>query len=108
VGEVLIRRDERNRVTGVVVRGVAEDVAPGATAVHLLQTAAASLAGYLHVAASWHKRGNTLELAIDRCDTHLDRELDAVLETLVIGLRMLEREYPADLVVEEPAVGVEV
>jgi uncharacterized protein YsxB (DUF464 family) len=49
-----------------------------------------------------------LELAIDRCDTHLDRELDAVLETLVIGLRMLEREYPADLVVEEPAVGVEV
>lgn len=108
MGEVLIRRDERNRVTGLVMQDVGNETTSGATAVHLVHTVAASLAEYLHVTVDWRERAGAMEIAIDRCDTHLDRELDAVLETLVIGLRMLEKEYPTELVVEEATVGVEV
>jgi len=45
---------------------------------------------------------------IDRSDSHLDREIDAVLETIILGLRMVEREFPTDLVVQEATIGVEV
>jgi hypothetical protein len=48
------------------------------------------------------------ELLINRNDLHLDRELDAILETLVIGLKLLAEDHPGDLVVEEASVGVEV
>jgi uncharacterized protein YsxB (DUF464 family) len=107
VGEVLIQRDERNRVTGLSVRDLGGETAAGKSALHLVQAVTASLVDYLHVTVE-SRESEAPGLSIDRCDTHLDRELDAVLETLIIGLRMLEKEYPADLVVVEPTVGVEV
>jgi len=107
VGEVLIQRDERNRVTGLSVRDLEGETTAGATALHLMRAVTASLVDYLHVPVQ-SPESEAIGLAIDRCHTYLDRELDAVLETLIIGLKMLEKEYPTDLVVVEAAVGVEV
>lgn len=108
MGEVRIRRDERNHVTGLDVRDVSMESVAGRSAMHLLKAVTASLIEYLHVHVESIDGAEGTELTIERCDTHLDRELDAVLETLVIGLKMLEKENPADLVVEELTVGVEV
>ena len=108
MGEIRIRRDERNRVTGLDLRDVAIDTAVGRSALHLVRTVTASLIEYLHVNVESVDGETGAEVTIDRCDTHLDRELDAVLETLVIGLRLLEKECEADLVLEELTVGVEV
>ena len=47
-------------------------------------------------------------IAVDRSDPHLTREVDAVLEMLAIGFRLLERDCPDDLIVHDAAVGVEV
>ena len=109
MGEVLIHRDDRGRIVGLTLRDVAPSTAAGTSAGHFLRAASASLSGYLHVPVV-AADGFEGSLTIDRSDTHLDREIDAVLETLVIGLRMLEREHPTDLVVQdqEATVGIEV
>jgi uncharacterized protein YsxB (DUF464 family) len=75
---------------------------------HLLSAVTTALIEYLHVHVESIDGAEGTEISVERCDTHLDRELDAVLETLAIGLKMLEKESPADLVVEESTVGVEV
>ncbi len=107
MGEVLIQRDEANRVTGLVVRDLQAETIPGASAFYLLQAVVASLTDYLHVPVGTSVSDATY-LTIDRSDPHLDRELDAVLATLVRGLKMLEKEYPNDLLVQEATIGVEV
>jgi uncharacterized protein YsxB (DUF464 family) len=107
VGEALIHRDDRGRIVGVTLRDVGSSTVAGTSANHFLQASSASLMGYLHVPVAGASEVDA-DFTIDRSDTHLDREIDAVLETLVIGLRMLEREYPSDLVVQEATVGVEV
>ncbi len=107
MGEALIHRDDRGRIVGLTLRDVGPSTAAGTSAGYFLRAASASLSGYLHVPVV-ADGGFEGSLTIDRSDTHLDREIDAVLETLVIGLRMLEREYPSDLVVQEATVGIEV
>jgi hypothetical protein len=107
VGEALIHRDERGRIVGLTLRGIGTSTAAETSANHFLLAASASLSEYLHVPVAGGGEVGA-DFTIDRSDTHLDREIDAVLETLVIGLRMLEREYPADLIVQEATVGVEV
>lgn len=107
MGEILIHRDETNRVVGFLVRGVSPDTALGMSVSHSLRAMAASLTEYLHVSVETSASEETY-IAVDRSDSHLDRELDAVLETLVIGLRLLERESAGELIVHEAAVGVEV
>jgi hypothetical protein len=49
-----------------------------------------------------------MTLGIDRRAQHLDREIDAILATMGSGLRLVERDYPAELVVHDATVGVEV
>jgi uncharacterized protein YsxB (DUF464 family) len=39
---------------------------------------------------------------------HLNREIDAIMETLVIGLKQLAIEYAQDLVVHEETMGIQV
>lgn len=107
MGEILVQRDEKARVVGLTMRDVPLETAAGTSVLHLLQAVASSLTDYLHVPVEASVADET-HLLIDRSDLHLDRELDAVLETLVIGLRMLEKEYSAELVVHEATVGVEV
>jgi uncharacterized protein YsxB (DUF464 family) len=107
VGEAIIHRDDRGRIVGLTLRDVGQATIAGTSAGHFVRAASAALSEYLHVpvAADHEMEG---DVTIDRSDTHLDREIDAVLETLVIGLRMLEQEYPTDLVVQEATVGIEV
>ena len=107
MGEILIQRDETNRITGLVVRDLAMETIAGASAFHLLQAVIGSLTDYLHVPVE-SSQSDATYLTIDRSDPHLDRELDAVLATLVRGLKMLEKEYPNDLLVQEATIGVEV
>ena len=107
MGEVAVQRDDRGRITGLAFHGVESATAAGASANLLLMAVSASLLEYLHVPAAGASEVDA-DFTVDRSDTHLDREIDAVLETLVIGLRILEREYPSDLVVQEAKVGVQV
>jgi hypothetical protein len=107
VGEALIHRDERGRIVGLTLRDVGTSTVAGTSANHFLLAVSASLSEYLHVPVAGTGEVD-VDFTIDRSDTHLDREIDAVLETLVAGLRMLEREYPSDLVVQEATIGVKV
>lgn len=107
VGEVVVQRDEKNRILGFVVRDINAETTGGASALYFLQAAANALTDYLHVPVE-ASVGDEAGVLIDRSDPHLDREIDAILETVVIGLRMLEREFPADLEVPEATAGVEV
>lgn len=105
--EVVIQRDDRGRVLGLVARGVDVPSVVGSSALHFLAAVSDSLTQYLHVPVEVSLSGEAF-LTVDRSDVHLDRELDAVLETLVIGYRMLERSNPTELAVHEASVGVEV
>jgi len=107
VGEVAVQRDERNRIVGLVVREISSETTAGASALFFLQAAASALTEYLHVSVEAGV-GDESGLLVDRSDPHLDREIDAILETVVIGLRMLGREFPAEVAVLEAAAGVEV
>ena len=107
LGEILIQRDEKNRVVGLTLRGISLDTPAGPSTLHLLQAVTTSLTEYLHVPVETSGTDET-HILITRSDQHLDRELDAVLETLVIGLRMLEKEYSTELLVHEATVGVNV
>ncbi len=107
MGEILVQRDESNRVVGVVVRGVRQLSTLGAAASVLLEAAATSLAEYLHVSVE-SSFGTDMTLVVDRGDPHLDRELDAILETLVVGFRLLERDHAKSVTLHEETVGVEV
>ena len=107
MGEAIIHRDDRGRIVGLTLRDVGPSTIAGTSAGHFVRAVSASLSEYLHVPVAIGEEV-VADLTIDRSDTHLDREIDAVLETLLIGLRMLEQEYPADLVVQEATVGVEV
>jgi len=107
VEEVTIQRDDRGRIFGLVVRDIDARSVAGTSSIHFLRTVSASLSDYLHVPVEMSLGGEAF-LAVDRSDIHLDRELDAILETLVMGFKVLEKEYPADLVVHEATVGVEV
>jgi len=107
VGEALIHRDDRGRIVGLTLRDLGPSTVAGTSANHLLQAASASLSEYLHVPVAGADEVDA-DFTIDRSDMHLDREIDAVLETLIIGLRMLEREYPSDLVVQDQEATVRV
>jgi len=107
VGEAVIHRDDRGRVTGVAFRDVELTTVAGTSANSFLLAVSSSLSEYLHVPVDGAVEVDA-DFTIDRSDTHLDREIDAILETLVIGLKMLEQEYPSDLVVQEATIGVEV
>ncbi len=107
MGEIVVQRDDRGRIVGLVMRDLEEGSVAASSSQHFLQAVSESLTQYLHVPTETSMTDEAF-LSVDRKDAHLDRELDAVLETLVIGFRMLEKEYPSDLVVHEATVGVEV
>ncbi|UCF09696.1 MAG: hypothetical protein JSW65_06440 [Candidatus Bipolaricaulota bacterium] len=107
MAEILIQRDENSRIISVVVRdlGAASDAITGVD--RFLRAVVAAMNDYLHVHAEVQV-GDEWHLEIDRADQHLSREIDAILETLLIGLNMLAEEYPADLALRESGLGVQV
>jgi len=107
VGEAVIHQDERGRVVGVSMQADGMSALAKASATTLLRAVAESLAEYLHVSVEISFE-NEMSLEVDRRDQYLDREIDAVLATMISGLRLVERDYPAELMVHEATVGVEV
>ena len=107
MGEIIISRDEHNRILGLTGQGIDAETVAGGAALRFLQASVSSMTDYLHLAPDY-SLGNRVKLSIDRSAPHLNREIDAIMETLVIGLRQLEAEYAQDLVVHEATVGIQV
>jgi len=107
VGEVVIQRDERGRIVGVTMQADGMSVPAKASAANMLHAVAETLTDYLHVTVE-SSFEDELILEIDRRDQYLDREIDAILATMGSGLRLVERDYPAELVIRDATVGVEV
>ena len=107
MGEAVIQRDERGRIVGLTIQPSGMSDPAKASATTLLRAIADSLTDYLHVSVE-SSFADEIFLEIDRSDQHLDREIDAVLAVMGSGLRFVERDYPAELVVHEATVGVEI
>ena len=107
MGEVVVQRDESNRILGLTSKDMGEGTLANMSAMHFLRAAVASMTEYLHVSPGFSV-GEEISLEVKRSDLHLNREIDAIMETLVIGLKLLAKEYPDDLVVQEATVEIQV
>ncbi len=107
MGEIVVQRDDQNRILSLTGRGVPQGGVAAASTFHLLQAAVGSMVDYLHLDPELLV-GEEIRLVVDRSDAHLNREIDAIMETLVIGLKILAKEYPSDLVVQEETLGIQV
>jgi len=107
VGEIIVSRDEHNRILELIGQGIDGNTPAGAEVLRFLQASVSSMTDYLHLAPTY-SLGKQVHLSIDRSAPHLNREIDAIMETLVIGLRQLAMEYEGDLVVHEATVGIQV
>jgi hypothetical protein len=73
----------------------------------LVQTAVLGLEGYLRLEPLVEQEKGHLYCRLER-DIFLNREIDAILNTMVLGLKALEREYSEYLKVEEVSTNVKV
>jgi len=107
VGEkIVLHRDGNGRIVEVSMEDVDLASVSGTCSAILLRAAAEALREYIHVAVD---QPSDERLSVDRSDVHLDREIDAILETLNIGLRLVEKEYPSELAISEVEdVGIKV
>lgn len=104
--EVMIERDEEGRVQTVTLHG--DESAEGLAAGALVEAPVLGLKGYLHLDPEVSQEGNTFRFRVDRSDFFLDREIDAVVETMVLGLRSLEGARPGRIAVHEVGESVKV
>lgn len=81
--EVLIERDEEGRVQVVTLYG--DDSPEGLAAAMLVEAPVLGMKHYLHLDPEVSREGSVLRYRVDRSDIFLDRELDAILETMVLG-----------------------
>ncbi|MFN3346793.1 MAG: hypothetical protein ACK42E_03160 [Candidatus Bipolaricaulaceae bacterium] len=102
--EVLIERDEEGRVQVVTLYG--DDSPEGLAAAMLVEAPVLGMKNYLHLDPEVSREGTVLRYRVDRSDIFLDRELDAILETMVLGLRALAQDRPGKVAVRE--VGLDV
>lgn len=107
MGEIIVQRDDRNRILGLSGQGIGEDNLADAAALRFLRAAIATMTDYLHVTPNY-SLDETVQLVIDRTDQHLNREIDAIMEALVTGLKALGVEYSEDFVVHEATVEIQV
>jgi uncharacterized protein YsxB (DUF464 family) len=105
--EIIVERDEENRICSFQGRQIIEDVA-GLISLYLVRAAVASLSDYLYLESSFYKENAQFSWLINRSATsaHLNREIDAILETVLCGLKLLEHDYPAELVVQDMTADV--
>ncbi|MCR4391233.1 MAG: hypothetical protein NUV94_00280 [Candidatus Acetothermia bacterium] len=104
--EVLIERDEEGRVQAVTLQG--DDSPEGLAAGALVEAPLLGMRHYLHLDPESSREGSMLRFRVDRSDIFLDREIDAILETMVLGLRALEQGRPGRLAVREVGLDVKV
>ncbi|MCS7217045.1 MAG: hypothetical protein N2507_02045 [Candidatus Bipolaricaulota bacterium] len=102
--EVLIERDEEGRVQVVTLYG--DDSPEGLAAAVLVEAPVLGMKHYLHLDPEVSREGTVLRYRVDRSDLFLDRELDAILETMVLGLKALSQDRPGKVAVRE--VGLDV
>lgn len=107
MGEIIVSRDDHSRILELNGQGVDCNTVAGAAALRFVEASVASMTGYLHLAPEYSV-GKVMSLSIDRSAPHLNREIDAIMETLVIGLKQLAIEYAQDLVVHEETMGIQV
>lgn len=107
MGEIIVSRDEHNRILGLTGQGIDTDTPTGDAALRFLQASVSAMTDYLHLAPDY-ALGSEMHLSIDRSAPHLNREIDAIMETLVIGLTQLAAEDAQDLVVHEATAGIRV
>lgn len=87
---VVVERDEEGRVQVVTLNG--DGSADGLAAAALVEAPILGLREYLHLDPAVTKDGHAIRFGVDRSDFFLDREVDAVVETMVLGLRSLARD----------------
>jgi uncharacterized protein YsxB (DUF464 family) len=73
----------------------------------LVQTAIIGLEDYLKLEPEVKEEEGWLQCKLER-EYFLNREIDAILETIILGLRALERDYPEFLEVREVSSDVKV
>lgn len=104
--EVVIERDEEGRVQTVTLHG--EESAEGLAAAALVQAPVLGLRDYLHLDPEVTKEGHDVRFRVDRSDFFLDREIDAVMEAMVLGLRWLSHHRQGRIAVRDVGAGVKV
>ncbi|MBC7318420.1 hypothetical protein H5T57_04155 [Candidatus Bipolaricaulota bacterium] len=102
--EVLIERDDEGRVQVVTLYG--DDSPEGLAATMLVEAPILGMKQYLHLDPEVSREGAVLRVRVDRSDLFLDREIDAIMETMVLGLRALAQDRPGKVAVRE--VGLDV
>ncbi len=110
--KVVIFRNEEGKIAGFNSEGRAglspegkDIVCAGVSS--LMQTAVIGLEGYLKLEPRVEQDKGWLKCELER-DYFLDREVDAILETMLLGLYSIEREYPDHLEIEEVTNNVKV
>ncbi|QAA76573.1 MAG: hypothetical protein BIP78_0807 [Candidatus Bipolaricaulis sibiricus] len=104
--EVVIDRDEEGRVQTVTLHS--DESAEGLAAEALVEAPILGLRDYLHLDPEVSKEGRAVRFRVDRSDFFLDREIDAVIETMVLGLRFLASARPGRVTVHEVGEGIKV
>ncbi len=107
MGEVIVQRDEEGRIVALVGEGMGEPNAATRSGMYFLRAAESALSEYLHLSPSLTAT-DEVRLIVDRSDPLLNREIDAVMETVVRGLKLLARDFPSEFAVHEATLGVKV
>ena len=108
--EVEVYRDREGKVCEFRHRkegGLPEEHPLRVSVSSLVQTAIIGLEDYLKLEPQVEEEEEYLRCKLER-EYFLNREIDAILETMILGLRALERDYPELLEVREVGSDVKV
>ena len=97
---VEVHRDPAGKVSEFRARFAVEPRELTASVSVLLRTAVLGLERYLRLEPEVEEGEGSFRCRLER-ESFLSREIDAILETMVLGLRELEREHPEELEVQE-------
>ncbi len=107
MGEIIVQRDEEGRIVALIGEGMGEPNAATRSGMYFLRAAENALSEYLRLSPTLTAT-DEVRMIVDRSDPLLNREIDAVMETVVRGLKLLAQDFPGDLVVHEATLGVKV
>ncbi len=107
MGEIFIQRDETGRIAALIGEGLGDSGPAARGSLYFFRAAESSLAEYLRLSPTL-ETDSGLQLIVDRSDELLNREIDAVMETVVRGLKLLAHDFPDELVVHEAPLGIKV
>lgn len=107
MGEIIVQRDEEGRIVALIGERMEEPNAATRSGMYFLRAAECALSEYLRLSPTLTVT-DEVRMIVDRSDPLLNREIDAVMETVVRGLKLLAQDFPGDLVVHEATLGVKV